>query len=172
MPARIEGDPILVKRNDRAIEPEDLSISPRSVRVQLDEGSSHISIERDLATRYEALVIEPMAHGREIVELLRERGMSVRWLGDLQTLCEVIAHQPRLVYLHTSHNSMPKEVSRMVGEAVEQGARLMTLLHSGRRDLGTGLAPTFNVPQSADLEPARWRTWRCLLWTTPAAPPR
>ena len=145
VPARVEGEPIVVRVNDRRIEPVDLSVSPRSVRVQLDEGLSHISIERDLTTRYEALVIEPMAHGREIVELLRERGMRVRWLRDLPTLCEVIDHGPKLIYLHTSYNSMPVEVSRMVGEAVQRGARLVTLFHSGRRDLDTALAALTGV---------------------------
>ncbi len=141
VPGRIQGEPFVLTVNGIETRRND---ADKSVFVDLAPGITSITIARDLATPCQALVVEPMAHGREIVALLRECGYSVRWLRDLPTLKEVI-DQPELIFMHTSYASMPVEVARLAERAVRRGARLICLFHSGRLDVDTALAELTGV---------------------------
>ncbi len=141
VPARMAGEPVRVVINGAATTVNDLA---PTLALDLPAGRTAVVVERDLQTPCDALVVEPMAHGREIAALLREAGLSVRWLRDLPTLAAVI-DQPRVLFLHTSYASMPVEVAALAERAVRRGATLITLFHSGRIDVDTALAELTGV---------------------------
>ncbi len=158
LPMRVAGEPVIC-RSDAPVASEGTSEKEeetakrrgrrfysdgRVVQVELPVGATRVTIERDLTTPHDALVIEPMQHGEQVCALLRGAGLSVRWLRDYPTLPRVIEHA-RLIFIHTSYTSLPVEVVRELERAARRGARVVCLFHSGRLDVDGALAELSGV---------------------------
>ncbi len=148
LPGRIVGEPLQITLNGQPAPDPDLS---PTLTLDLPAGTHTLRVRRDLQTPFDVLLIEPFDHGAELVELIREAGLSCRWLRDLHALPRVIDGVKAILW-DGSFTALPPGTTMRIAAAVERGATLVALYHAGARAIDADMAKLLGVNADFDVD--------------------
>jgi len=141
IPYRIAGEPLAVTLDGQAITFDN---HIESIQLKIEAGKHFISIARDESTKHDVLVIESLSLGKQVRDIVAERGQSVRWARDFENAIKHLKNT-KMIHLHMSYADYPNWVTDPIMDAVRNGATLISQFQSGLRGLHQPMAEFLGV---------------------------